>query len=236
MRTLKKIIVLLILAVSPLLLVACGDNNNNNNEDPQTMFISDYTLPENFVMTLQLSDTSIFNPGNPWYFKTAKIGNDWQIIEYDRNLGTNEQVTHFFKYISTNQYNHYTYNYKTSSWVKGSTVNFQEMVRTSNNNFLFLEKADRENPVNNATTTNTTYDVDPTSIETYIDAIKYEFTNVLEYEEVADAVFTDMTLSHISRDGSTICYAFRAYEYTKEISNWDSSYLSYRNYKTVPIV
>lgn len=220
---------------SMFVFTACGiEENEGGDTDTTRLYISDYTLPENFAITMRLSDTSIYNPGDPWYFRTAKIGNDWQIIEYDRNVAYSQQVTHFFKYVSTDNYDHYIYNYETSSWIKDDSVTFDAMIETSLNNFLFLNKWERLSTIN-ITETNIIYDVDSTSNEILIDAILYEFTNVLDYEEKVDAEYTDICLSHRSIDGSRVCYEFNAYDYSKSINDWSMIYLTSKNYKSSPV-
>ncbi len=213
---------------------ACGtEDQTGGGSDNPYIYISDFEFPENFEITIKLEDTSKYNPGNPWYFRTAKIGNDWQIIEYDRDVSYSQQATHFFKYLSEDNYDHYTYDYETSSWIKGISVTFDAMLKVSLNNFLFLKKWERSSAIN-VTETNIKYDVDPTSNENLIDAIFYEFTNVLKYEEKVDAEYSDICLYHSSIDGSTVCYKFIAYEYSKSLNNWSSTYLFSKYFKSAP--
>lgn len=237
-KFLLSVLVVMLCFSSIFILTACGiedDNRDEGNLDTNRAYLSDYTLPENFAITIKLIDTSIISPGDPWYFKTAKIGNDWQIIEYDRNAGQTEQTTHFFRYVSQDNYDHYTYNHQTSTWSMGVSVTFEGMLQTSLNNFLFLKKWERLNSIT-VTETNIQYDVDPTSNTSLIDAILYEFTNGLDYSEKVDAQYTDISLYHLSMDGSRVCYQFFAYEYTKTLTDWSSAYLSYRYYQSDPSI
>ena len=226
--------------VTAFMLSACDSANpsdnggdDNGNETGTEVLLSDYTLPVNFAMTIQISDTAISNAGSPWYYKTAKIGNDWQIIEYNRDLADmTQQVTHFFQYIGEDDYVHYTYNYTTSSWDEGTHMSFDDMVDLSENNFWFLYSKDLSNE--NVTETNLSYDTDSTSNEHLIDAVKYEYSNVLQYEEVVDADVHNVLLSETIRNGSTVLISNRAYDYTTSILSWENSYLSFKNYKTAP--
>ena len=223
--------------VTAFMLSACDsadpNNNDNGNGTDTDILLSDYTLPVNFAMTIQISDTAISNAGSPWYYKTAKIGNDWQLIEYNRDLADmTKQISHFFRYVVDDDYIHYTYNYDTSSWDEGTHISFDDMVNVSANNFWFLYSEDLSNE--DVTETNISYDTDSTSNENLIDAVKYEYSNVLQYEEIVDADFHNVLLSENTRDGSTILIANRAYDYSTSITGWSNSYLSYKNYKSAP--
>ena len=191
-------------------------------------------MPENFAITIQIADTTIVNPGNPWYYKTAKIGNDWQIIEYDRDLvDADQQVLHYFNYVNENSYVHYLYNYTNLNWDVVNNVNFEEMVLVSQNNFLFLYNNNYEIQLN-VVQSDVNYDIDPTSNEELISAIKYEYTNVNNYEETVDSNYTSILLAKTVTNGSTLLISNRAYEYSKTVSNWNDSYFSFRNYKLSP--
>ena len=224
-------------------LCACGDtesgapingNEDGNNHTETGAKITDYTLPINFVITVQVADNAIHNPGAPWYYKTAKIGNDWQIIKYDRDaVDSTKQATYFFKYAVQDSYEQYSYNHTTSQWEQQNNVTFAGMLEVSTNNYLFLYTKPQENYLN-ITETDIQYDTDPTSYENLIDARKYEYSNVLDYEITVDRAYNDICLSRTERDGGRGLVENRAYEYTKDIDGWDNPYMSYRQYKPMP--
>lgn len=226
------------LLTTAFLLTACGteDTEPINTTPTVSIQLSDYTLPENFAITIQVADTAISNPGNPWYYKTAKIGNNWQVIEYDREISDiTQQATHFFMYASENNYTQYDFNYNDGVWQQQGTVTFAQMVAVSCANFSFLYDSEHESQLN-VVQSNVTYDTDPTSAESLLNAIKYEYTYVNDVEEIVDAQYTNILLSQTIRDGSTILISNRAYEYTKSIDTWDSSYMTNRFYQLAPVL
>lgn len=235
-----KIVFILVLLFSFVTLVGCDKTTETGEEiltgqsDTDGLKLSDYSLPENFYMTLLLSDTSIFNKGDPWYFKTVKIGNDWQLIEYDRDLeDRSKQATHFFKYLSEDSYKHYAYNYTDEAWTEVGTVSFQEMVLTSANNFKFLYQKPTQ-PQIEIVETALKFDCDPTSIESLRDALLYEYSDGLDIEVFVDKAYPNMALSETDRDNSRICVSWRVYELEVSLDDWDSFYLEYRNVKAIP--
>lgn len=239
MRKKFNLLFVLILSLNFTFLTGC-DNSEGGilysvpEEETSQPVLSDYELPEKFAMTLKLSDTSIFNKGTCWYFKTARIGNDWQTIEYDRDLeDRTKQKTHFFKYISEDNYTHYSYDYSKSDWTKMESGSFFDMAEINLNNFKFLE-VPPSGPNINLVETEVQYDTDATSITEYIDAIKYEYSYTLDYELIFDAAYYNMCLSECCRDGSTVCTEWSASDYETTITDWDSFYLSYRNFKPIP--
>lgn len=192
-------------------------------------YLSDYQLPENFAMTIYVSDSQIFNPGLPWYFKTAKIGNDWEIILYDRDLtDLSEQETHFYEYISDNLYQDYKYDYVTDSWITLETVSFDTMVHFSLNNFTFLT-TDPTDGNTGALRTDVEYDCDPTSYVNNISAIRYTYSKVLDYEITVDATYPNIILSDVTYADRTLVR--RAYHYSTTITSWDMFYMESLNYK-----
>ncbi len=230
------IIIILLLSVT-FTLPACIFGNEEGGEkiatlDKEPILLSDYSLPENFALTIQIADSAIFNPGEPWYYKTAKIGNDWQIIQYDRDLADlTKQATYYFGYISDDNYNRYTYDFTNSVWVANGIVDFEGLMATSYNNFKFLYEKPTETTFQIDESTST-YDVDHTSAETFIDSIKYEYTDYFETEVIVDADYLNVCLYKCEEADRPL--TFRAYEYSTSISSWDSTYLQYRNYKTAP--
>lgn len=237
MKNTFKLFFTFILMFSFITLVGCDNEttpNSNITPEVSQIMITDYNLPENFFMVLQLSDTSIFDKGDPWYYKTAKIGNDWQLIEYDRDLeDRTKQVTHFFEYLSDDSYQHYTYNYTEQDWEKADVVSFQGMMFTSLNNFKFLYKKPVEVQYHIVETL-AAYDCDPTSIESLREAMMYEYADGLDIEIIVDKEYLNITLSETHRNGSLICVSWRAYEFNLTISNWNSSFLAYKNFKETP--
>lgn len=223
---LKFVLTAVLCLMSVVSFAACdlfGSNGDNSEEAPTSVNAKtekDYVLPENLYMKLQISDTSIFNKGDPWYPKTAKIGNDWQIILYDRDLADKtQQETYFFKYLSANNYRKYGYEYEMSSWEELATVTFNEMVLSSGINFSFLYTKRTENYLN-IVETECTFDTDPTSNENLIDAIKLEYTDGMCYEFIVDKDYQNVRLYDVERDNSTICVANKAYIYSKNITDW----------------
>jgi len=234
MKYLFKIVLSFILVFSFITMTACQNEEGSGSVETTSkneLLLSSYQVPENFFMTLQLSDTSIFNKGNPWYYKTAKIGNDWQLIEYDRDLeDLSKQTTHFFLYESDNLYTHYIYQYETTSWEEVGEVTFEGMVFTSPNNFKFLYEKPT-GPQYNITETNISYDCDPTSVERRRDAYLYENSDGLDIDIIVDRTYPNVMLSETDRDGSRIVISWRAYEYKLTISNWDDTHLANNNFK-----
>lgn len=208
--------------------------DSTENDSTNDFIVSDYSIPENFHMTLQIADTSIFDKGDPWYYETAKIGNDWQFIHYDREAeDLSIQDIHFYKYISDKKYSHYIYNRTEEEWDAQEDSTSNDMIQDNSTNLSFFY----EKPTGaqyEITETETDFDSDPTSIENYIDAINYQYSDGLDYSVVVDAEYLNLELSETVRDGSTICISWRAYRYTKEIDSWDISYLTYRGFKPSP--
>lgn len=233
--------VLVLMMAFSFMLTGCDWTNNDDededNQVPIQAYLSDYTLPENFTITYRIADTAIFNPGISWYFKTAKIGNDWQLIGYDRTLADlTKQPTQFYRYLSVDSYVHYSYDYTLENWVEVETVSFDGMFKANLNNFLFLNKSDRTD-YSNVSSTNVSYDVDPTSNTNNIDATKYEFSSsIMEVEEIYEAQYPNVCLSYISRNGATVLLNNCAYEYVKDVTSWDGSDMAYRQYKTAPSI
>lgn len=234
MKNTFKILFTLVLIFCLIPLVSCDNEtitNGNSTTEATQLDLSDYTLPENFFMTIEISDTSIFDKGDPWYYKTAKIANDWELIEYNRDLDDlTKQKTHFFKYISDDLYQHYLYNYVDQSWDEVDMLSFHEMVFTTPNNFKFLYKKPTEVQYNIVETA-ISYDCDPTSIESLREAIMYEYTYGLDKEIIVDSKYLDIMLSEVQRDESRICTSCFAYEFNLTISSWSSTYLGYKNFK-----
>lgn len=232
----------LLLSINITLLTGCnnlGDFNDSaldstSEDEINELILSDYSLPDNFAMTIMLSDTSIFNKEDPAYYKTARIGNDWQIIEYDNSLADKtKQETHFFKYISSDNYTDYIYDYSKSDWNELESGSFFDMVKISFNNFKFIDTP----PVGenmNIVETPTTYDTNPTSIVEDIDAIRYEYSCSLDYETIFDSNYPNLCLAECARNGSTICIEWRAYSYNTSITEWNNTYLINNNYKLIP--
>jgi hypothetical protein len=232
----KIIVTLLVLLISSFALFACKPNEESGSPSPSDtpVLISDYSIPENFAITFQMNDCALNNPGNPWYFKTAKIGNDWQIIEYNRDLADmTKQETHFFKYLSEDSYTHYTYDYTSSSWTSSGSVSFKEMIAVNPANFAFLYNKPTNANIE-ISESSTTYDVDPTSAVTLISAKRYEYTSYFDIEVMVDIVNTSICLYKNEMDGSLEIISNRAYEYSTSIEDWSSPYMSYRQYKAIP--
>jgi len=231
-----------LLSLNIPLLSGC-DNSENFNENysigtsesaENKLILSDYSLPDTFAMTLMLSDTSIFNKGDPWYYKTAKICDDWQVIEYDRDLeDRTKQETHFFKYLSEDTYTNYMYDYSKSDWTKLETGSFNDMVLISMNNFKFIDTPP-SGPNIHLVETDTNFDTNSTSIVANIDAKRYEYTNVLDYEIIFDAAYSNLCLSECVKDGSTVCTEWTAHDYCTTVTEWNSTYLTSKNYKLAP--
>lgn len=237
-KSIGIVLVLCICFAAAVSLIACDPSGEGEITVPEALpssaKITNYTLPENFAMTIQVADTQIFNPGDPWYYKTAKIGNDWQIAEYDRNIiDRTKQITHFFKYLAEDSYRHYTYNYETSGWDAQGEVSFAGMLEVSAVNFYFLYKKPTEIQIELAETV-CVYDTDPTSNESLTDAIRYEYKDGLEYVFIVDKDYPNICLSKTCRDGATVCVENRAYEYSRSINHWDLSYMLNRSYKPAP--
>lgn len=234
MKITFRLLFTLFISFCMMTLAACDNqitSNEKNTTEDNELDILDYTLPDNFFMSIQISDTSIFDKGDPWYYKTAKIGNDWQLIEYDRDLDNlAEQATHFFKYLSEDSYKHYTYNHTEETWIEVDTVSFHEMVFTSPNNFKFLYTKPTETQYS-IEETSTSYDCDPTSNNSFREAVKYEYTSGLDIQIIVDSEYSNMILSEVDRDESRICISWRAYEFNLTISSWSNSYLSYKDFK-----
>lgn len=215
--------------------------DSSNNEDEITaektehgLLLSDYTLADNFAMTLQLNDTSIINSGPDWYYKTAKIGNDWQFIEYDRDLSdVNIQVTHFFKYVSDDLYMHYIYNHTNAEWTKQNEVNFNDMVFTSPNNFKFLYEKPTEIQIVIEETVST-YDADSTSNERLIDIYSYQYSEGLDKTIYVDYNYPSICLYEVQSRNGQVAVSWRSNDYTVSISTWEDSYLSYRHFQNAP--
>lgn len=233
-----QITAIVLLVCTILIFNACDFNpeGGGGNQDiikKEPILATDYDIPDSFAMTIQIPDSAIFNPGAPWYYKTAKIGNDWQLIEYDRDLADlTKQETHFFEYISDNNYQWYKYDYDVSSWIEQEEVDFEEMIALSPQNFVFLYKKPSE-PQIEVEESNTQYDIDPTSIENMIDAVLYEYHDGFDIEVIVDADYLDTRLSkreYVS--GNTLIT--RAYEYTNELTSWGTSYMQYKYYKERP--
>jgi hypothetical protein len=194
---------------------------------------SDYQLPDSFYINIRVDDCAIFNAGDPWYYKTAKINNSWQLIEYDRDLADKtKQETHFFRYISEDIYGWYTYDFNSSVWDLNGNVSFAEMIAVSPNNFRFLYKTPDE-PYIEITETPCLYDTDPTSSEHNIDAVFYEYNENWDIEKIVDAAYREILLSsteYIENGPLTS----RAYEYIKNIDSWSSATMDYRHFKNAP--
>lgn len=227
---LKFVLVTVLCLMSVVCFAACDlfgsiGGDDETKEDPTAVLPkteADYVLPDNLYIMMQIADTSIFDKGDPWYPKTAKIGNDWQIIRYDRDLSDKtEQQMYYFQYISANNYKKYIYEYPLSSWAEIDTVTFNEMVMTSGVNFSFLYTKRTENYLD-IVETECTYDVNPTSIEDLIDAIKYEYTDGMSYEIIVDKAYQNVRLYDVERDNSTVCISDKAYIYSKDITSWSS--------------
>ena len=222
-------------------LTGCDGTNSNDDDEASgentstsEVLISDYAIPENFEMTLQISDTSIFNKGDPWYYKTAKVGNDWQFIHYDRDLGDfTIQETHFYRYLSETSYTHYIYSYTEEDWVNQGESNTTDMMMDNGTNFSFLY-IKPDGPQMEIVETKRNFDTDPTSNRYYIDAIAYEYSDALDFEVVVDANYLNLCLSETVRDGSRICTSWSAYNYTTDIIGWDDWYLENKYFKPAP--
>ena len=240
-KNLICILIIFTILAGMFVLSACYPKTNeensggNNNNTAEPVLISDYTLAQNFAITMQLTDTSISNPGDPWYYKTAKIENDWQLIEYDRDLeDRTKQATHYFEYVSENNYTHYIYNYDLSSWTQTKTgLTFEDMMKVSINNFIFLYEKPT-NPSTVITETATTYDTNSTSIETLINAKMYTYKDYFDIEIIVDSVFTDICLYKKEMDNSLIVNTYRAYDYSTDVDNWGNGYMTGKNYKSKP--
>ncbi|MDD4532224.1 MAG: hypothetical protein PHW22_02180 [Bacilli bacterium] len=234
MKRLFKFETLLLGILSVMVLGGCENNESNTSYLSSEVSIEDYSLPENFEMTMQISDTSIFNKGNPWYFKTAKIGNDWQLIEYNRDLADlSKQVTHFYKYISDNTYKHYLYDFDTEKWSEQEESSFAQMKKDNATNFSFLYSKPTEIQIA-VEETDTTYDIDPTSYESLRPAKRYIYNDGLDVEAVVDAEYLNVCLSEVQRDESLIVISWRAYYYSVSITSWDNSYLTNKYFKLAP--
>jgi len=228
-------------------LIGCDENNaweddgkisyeSSLSDSASEFVVSNYTIPENFQMTLQISDTSIFNKGDPWYFKTAKIGNDWQFIYYDRDAeDLSVQETHFYQYISDFEYKHYIYSHTEQMWIaqeENSTSTDMMMDNGSNFSFLYKKPTGVQYEIKE---TEITYDTDPTSIDNSIPALLYEYTLYLDYEVIVDANNLDLCLSENTRDGATITTSWKAYRYSDSITDWNTFYMSYLGFQSSPV-
>lgn len=231
------IIMLTVMCLGALTLSACDtreEKGGNYNTTETSVLITDYTLPENFAITVQVADCALFNSGAAWYYKTAKIGDDWQLIEYDRDLADKtKQKTHYFEYISSDNYKHYSYDYETSAWAEAGAVNFKELIAVSPNNFTFLYKEPTE-PYISIIETAVTYDVDPTSNEEMIDAIRYIYSAYIDTAIIVSADYTNICLRRSEMDGSSELISHRAYDYSTSITDWSSTYMLSKNYKSKP--
>lgn len=221
----------LLISFSFLIMSSCEEKGDSSFENIDTIKLTDFQLPNSFALTYRISDTKILNPGDPWYYRTAKIENDWQIIECDREENYNNQKTHFLKYITNDEYAHYTFNYVSSTWEEANHLSFNQMVNLSLPNFSFLYVKPTGLEVD-ASESEVKYDTDPTSNENLIDALRYEYSAGLNYEYVVDKLFPNICLSETVRDNSTICINNDAYEYIKSIEAWDSYYMSSRFYRS----
>lgn len=234
----NQLIFSIMLLLSLFTLAACDatneEENLNTEKTEQGLILSDYTLADNFMMTIQLNDSSIMNPGPDWYYKTAKIGNDWQVIEYDRDLADlSIQVTHFFKYLSDDLYMHYLYNHADSEWVKQGELSFHDMVFTSPNNFKFLYEKPTEIQIV-VEETISTYDTDSTSNEQLIDIYSYQYTEGLDKTVFVDYDYPSTCLYEVQSRNGQVAISWKANDYTLDISNWDDFYLSYRHFQNAP--
>jgi len=211
--------------------VADSSSGSTSNK----ILLSDYSIPDSFAMTIQVADVSIFNKGSSWYFKTARLNNDWQLIEYDRDAADRtQQTTHFFKYLTEDSYTHYTYDFEKNDWTKLETVDFTGMVQVSAINFDFLYSLPYNYSILDIEETDVSYDTDPTSIVNKIDAIRYVYSDVLDYDIIVDAQYKSVKLTENVRDGSTMCIENKASEYKLPITEWNNTYMSRLNYKDAP--
>jgi len=218
-----------LISFSLLVVSSCDNLSDSSSEEIEFIKLSNFQLPNNFALTYRISDTSILNSGDHWYYRTAKIGDDWQIIEYDRDEQYNNQKTHFFKFMMDDEYVHYTYNLTLSIWEEHNHISFHQMLDISMSNFAFLYVK----PTDSAIEINeeeVKYDTDPTSYENVIDAIRYEYSVSLDYVYVVDKLFPNICLVETCRDNGTVCVNNNAYEYSKDIDAWDSTYLSSKYY------
>ena len=120
MRSIKSKLILLvaIIAIIPLSFAGCGDDWVDYSTYTQDIFISDYTLPENFTIYYGTNDTSTPG-GTSTQIRTTKIGNDW----YTKSGTDNE---YFFKY---NYENNYTeYEMIDGTWTEQRTCDFEQMI------------------------------------------------------------------------------------------------------------
>ncbi len=232
----KQLISVLTITLLCVVFAACGpseEGGDTKNNDITPVLASDYVLPDNFYINIKVDDCAIINAGDPWYYKTAKIDNSWQLIEYDRTLAdTTIQETHFFRYISEDEYTWYTYNYDSSDWDMKNDVSFAEMVAVSPNNFRFLYKKPDET-YTEITETSCVYDTDPTSAEHNINATLYEYSQYWEIEKTVDSAYPNFLLSSTEYiDNGPL--TFRAYEYLTGIDSWSSAPMAYRKFKSAP--